>query len=204
MKDKKKLEYLPQIISIGGGLIALVIHTLNVKVELIPFIQVILSGLVIMIFPHLEFIADEASRWILNLVYAIFIVFAVNLGSVMGFYDLFLWRDTLMHGLFGFIASLSIYIFFFKDTNLKSPVKYIITFLASMGCGSLWEIFEFSVDQILAMDTQRVAESISLGKSPVYDTMIDLIITIGGFLIFMLISLVYTYLQNNKYSSSDL
>ncbi|MCI7239532.1 MAG: hypothetical protein MR512_07915 [Anaerococcus sp.] len=98
----------------------------------------------------------------------------------------------MMHGFFGFICSISLYIIFLRELGgVKNWVKYLLTFLATMGCGALWEVFEFSVDNILGNDTQRVAESIALGKTPVYDTMIDMIITIGGFVGFMVLDLLY-------------
>lgn len=192
MKKNEKLSYLPQVITVIAGLIAIILHSIFVKVEIMPLVQVIGSGLVIFIVPKLVFLADRERHSILNMVYALFIVLAVDFGSVLGFYDLFLWWDTMMHGFFGFICSISLYMIFLKDLGeIKNWVKYLFTFLATMGCGALWEVFEFSVDSILGMDTQRVAESIALGKTPVYDTMIDMIITIGGFVAFVLLDLLY-------------
>ncbi|MDY2919384.1 MAG: hypothetical protein SOU08_07080 [Anaerococcus sp.] len=192
MTGNKIVKFLPQVITVLAGSISLILHTLFIKAELIPFVQVIASGCVVMILPKLEFMAEKNSLWFLNLVYAFFIVLAVDLGSVSGFYDLFLWRDTVMHGAFGFICSVSIYILFLKDSyDLKNRSRLLLIFLATMGCGSLWEIFEFSVDNILGMDTQRVGESIALGKTPVYDTMVDIIITIAGFIVFVLIYSLY-------------
>lgn len=192
MKKNEKLSYLPQVITVIAGLIAIILHSIFVKVEIMPLVQVIGSGLVIFIVPKLVFLADRERHSILNMVYALFIVLAVDFGSVLGFYDLFLWWDTMMHGFFGFICSISLYMLFLKDLGgIKNRIKYLLTFLATIGCGALWEVFEFSVDSILGMDTQRVAESIALGKTPVYDTMIDMIITIGGFVAFVLLDLLY-------------
>lgn len=192
MRNNKILKYLPQVITVIAGLIAIILHFILVKVEIMPLFQVIGSGLVVFIVPKLVFIIDRQRLWFLNMVYALFIILTVDFGSVLGFYDLFLWRDTMMHGFFGFICSISLYIIFLRELGgVKNWVKYLLTFLATMGCGALWEVFEFSVDNILGNDTQRVAESIALGKTPVYDTMIDMIITIGGFVGFMVLDLLY-------------
>ena len=192
MRNNKILKYLPQVIIVLAGLIAIILHFILVKVEIMPLVQVIGSGLVVFIVPKLVFIIDRQRLWFLNMVYALFIILTVDFGSVLGFYDLFLWWDTMMHGFFGFICSISLYILFLRELGgVKNWVKYLLTFLATMGCGALWEFFEFSVDNILGNDTQRVAESISIGKTPVYDTMIDMIITIGGFVGFMVVDLLY-------------
>ena len=53
-----------------------------------------------------------------------------------------------------------------------------------MGCAAIWEIFEFVCDALLNGDAQRVMESILMGRTPVYDTMMDIIIAIAGCAVF--------------------
>lgn len=198
MKNKK-IKYLPQILTIFAGIISLILYNLKTdSFDIIPYVQVIASSLVTIILPFISFFKKTYKTWLLNLVYSIFIICAVDLGSVMGFYDTFLWWDTLMHAIFGFIASLSIYILIL-DENFKihNFYMYLTIFLSTLGCGTVWEIFEFTIDRFLDNDTQRVVESIALGHTPVYDTMIDLIISIVGIFVFYLCLWIYNK-QNKK------
>lgn len=65
---------------------------------------------------------------------------------------------------------------------------YVVGF--GMGFGALWEIFEYLGDTWFDLDSQRVQESIALGKSPVADTMEDLMITLVGIAVFFIIYII--------------
>lgn len=65
---------------------------------------------------------------------------------------------------------------------------YVVGF--GMGFGALWEIFEYLGDTWFDLDSQRVQESIGLGKSPVADIMEDLMITLVGIAVFFIIYII--------------
>lgn len=65
---------------------------------------------------------------------------------------------------------------------------YVVGF--GMGFGALWEIFEYLGDTWFDLDSQRVQESIGFGKSPVADTMEDLMITLVGIAVFFIIYII--------------
>lgn len=78
MRNNKILKYLPQVITVIAGLIAIILHFILVKVEIMPLVQVIGSGLVVFIVPKLVFIIDRQRLWFLNMVYALFIILTVD------------------------------------------------------------------------------------------------------------------------------
>lgn len=78
MRNNKILKYLPQVITVLAGLIAIILYFILVKVEIMPLVQVIGSGLVVFIVPKLVFIIDRQRLWFLNMVYALFIILTVD------------------------------------------------------------------------------------------------------------------------------
>ena len=91
------------------------------------------------------------------------IFISIFLGTTLNFYGLISEFDFLLHISFGVVASvLSIPFikFFINKLNLdinKTQILFIIfiIFCFSTTCGTLWEIYEFSVDKLLGLNTQN-------------------------------------------------
>lgn len=107
----------------------------------------------------------------------IFIGGTLFLGEVFDFYNRFSWWDIAMHagsavgfGLIGFVLVFMM----FQGDRYAAP-HYAIAFFAfcfALAIGTLWEIFEFGMDQVFGLNMQ---------KSGLMDTMGDLIVdTIGA------------------------
>lgn len=117
---------------------------------------------------------------------AILFVFAsLYLGELHGYYTKFWWWDIVLHttsgllmGIFGFLL---VYLLNKDDRiNLKMRPFFIafFAFMFAVAFGSLWEIFEFTMDQLAGQNMQKPM----LGDpSGLTDTMWDLIVnTIGA------------------------
>ncbi|HJC99693.1 hypothetical protein [Candidatus Arthromitus sp. SFB-turkey] len=117
------------------------------------------------------------------------IFISIFLGTTLNFYGLISEFDFLLHISFGVVASvLSIPFikFFINKLNLdinKTQILFIIfiIFCFSTTCGTLWEIYEFSVDKLLGLNTQN---------NSLLDTMSDIIANTIGTLSFCII---YSY-----------
>ena len=103
------------------------------------------------------------------------------LGEVQGYYDRFWWWDIVLHigsrFLLEILGFLLAYVLNEKeDIELDLYPKFIAFFAVvfAMGMGAVWEIFEFSMDQLFGMNMQ---------KSGIVDTMRDLIVDGVGALI---------------------
>lgn len=119
----------------------------------------------------------------------LFVFATIFLGEVLDFYERYWWWDILLHGgssvgfgLIGVVFAL----FLFEGDRYAAPpwALSLIAFSFAVTIGSLWEIFEFGMDQIFGTNMQ---------KSGLVDTMGDMIVnTLGasvaagsGFLFFL-------------------
>lgn len=106
----------------------------------------------------------------------IFVSGTLFLGETLDFYNRFWWWDIAMHGGsavgFGLIGFVLIFIMFQGDRFAAPHV--VIAFFAfcfAMTVGTMWEIFEFAMDQLFGLNMQ---------KSGLLDTMGDLIVDTAG------------------------
>ncbi|MDD6302287.1 MAG: hypothetical protein PUA56_03130 [Bacillales bacterium] len=187
----KKLSYKDFILSIC--MMILLLSTLieyfiffNEPLGITIILELIVSILVPLSFPLINLYLKERIPFSIQCLICSHLYFAIHLGTCLGFYVLISWWDLFLHGLFGFIATAILYIYIPKINKYPiSPLLLgIIIFLSIMGLAALWEVFEYLSDLILGGDTQKVIESINNGKSPVADTIEDIMITPIGLCIF--------------------
>ncbi len=112
--------------------------------------------------------------------YLIFLVGSQYLGSICGWYGLG-WWDTFMHFISGAIlafAGIALYErMIHRNAGKEISAWFVFLFTLSFAAlgGVLWEVYEFSSDQLLGMNLQGGGNT---------DTMTDLIAdTIGGLVI---------------------
>ena len=111
----------------------------------------------------------------------VFVYMSLFLGEVQGYYARFWWWDIVLHTgsgfLLGILGFLLVYVLNEKeDVELDLHPKFIafFAFLFAMGMGAIWEICEFTADQMLGTTMQ---------KSGLVDTMWDLIVDGVGALV---------------------
>jgi len=120
----------------------------------------------------------------------VFLYASFGLGEVRDFYYRFWWWDLMLHSfsalMIGLIGFLMIYVFYMAG-RIRIPPIYIATMTLSLAVmvGTLWEIFEFSMDWFFNMDMQ---------KSGLVDTMTDLIVNFCGASIAAILG--YFYVKN--------
>lgn len=98
------------------------------------------------------------------------------LGEVFDFYERYWWWDVAMHGgsaiAFGLTGFLLIFMMFQGDRYVAPPFAVsVFAFCFAVTIGVAWEVFEFSMDQLLGLNMQ---------KSGLVDTMGDLIVDAVG------------------------
>lgn len=122
----------------------------------------------------------------------LFIYASIFLGEVNKFYDIFWWWDIALHTISGLAIGFAGFMILFTLYNKRKieSSAFIIAFFSFMfaiGIGTIWEIFEFSMDQIFKLNMQ---------KSGLVDTMSDLIVDSIGALVTSFIG--YQYIKGDK------
>ncbi len=129
---------------------------------------------------------------VITLLYLLFGFIAIFLGSQLHLYKITSWFDNMTHFIWGVLSGFFALLVLdklkmFDRHNIVFNVLFI--FIFSLATSGLWEIFEFTIDSLLAEDMQRRATG-------VYDTMKDIIVTLFGNVLFIL-SFCFEY-KNNK------
>ncbi|MGD8568275.1 MAG: hypothetical protein PVJ39_09320 [Gammaproteobacteria bacterium] len=130
--------------------------------------------------------------------FAIAFVFAsLFLGEVLGYYGRFWWWDIALHGASGFLLGIVgfLLVHVLNETEeigvyMKPGFVAFFAFLFSIGIGTLWEIFEFSIDQLFRTNMQKTMFNDPSGLT---DTMWDLIVDNIGAMVIAVLG--YGYLQ---------
>lgn len=130
----------------------------------------------------------------------IFIFASFYLGEVQDFYQRLWWWDIALHTtaglLMGILGFLLVYVLNESkrvELNMTPGFIAFFAFTFALAIGSVWEIFEFSMDQFFGMNMQKPM----LGDpSGLTDTMWDIIVNaLGAFVISVL---GYIYLKSKK------
>lgn len=122
----------------------------------------------------------------------VFIYMSLFLGEVHDFYALYWWWDLALHAGAGLLVGITGFLLVYvlnhnKNVNLNLTPKFIalFAFMFAIGIGSLWEIFEFILDNLLGLNMQ---------KTGLVDTMWDLIVNCIGALTISVLG--YDYLKS--------
>lgn len=186
----KFIHFIPLIVVAALAAVILPLYLVTAeKIKGVTVAIICVTVFIPLVFPLYSAFAKKDAPWIIVALVCVHITFSNFLGSAMDFYQRFFWWDLLMHGLFGFTASLAAY-YVLSFSTLKPISKIILAFAVTMALAALWEVFEFTSDQITGGDAQRVEQCIKEGKSPVSDTMEDIMIAGGGFIIFALLAVI--------------
>ena len=190
----KKIEITNKILII----LSLLVNTVYIILTLIgkfdSNILVCLSYYILVILPIIFRKFKINFSDMLELVYLIFIILACLMGSIMKFYSLIYFYDSLVHYISGILTALLglvLLIWFNKFKSKEYSFNILYMFFVSLAVAALWEIFEFSADNLLGGDAQKVIET------GVTDTMKDIICALLGSLL-VSVCYAYEYVNNKK------
>lgn len=117
----------------------------------------------------------------------LFVFGTIFLGEAFDFYHRYWWWDVILHagsavgfGLAGFLFVFML----FEGDRYAAPAWAVafISFCFALSIGTMWEIFEFAMDQIFGLNMQ---------KTGLIDTMWDLIVDTAGASIGAIAGLAY-------------
>lgn len=203
VKRNEILKWLPAAGSMTLAVITAIIYSfISDEIIVLTYFQVFCSALVPLILPVWGKITKKDFPPALGFLIAFHIFLSIDLGNAMNFYDLIPVWDLLLHGFFGFVGCVTAAVFLIRwnGDKMTSWGFMLTAAFFTLGFGAVWEIFEYCCDIIMNTDIQRVQESIAAGKSPLADTMEDLIITLAGIAVFFITAVADKFL-NKRLSS---
>ncbi|MAM71007.1 MAG: hypothetical protein CMP91_07705 [Gammaproteobacteria bacterium] len=119
----------------------------------------------------------------------IFVFMSLFLGEVYDYYGRFWWWDKVLHTgsafLLGVLGFLLVYVLNEKkeiELELNPSFMALFAFMFAVSIGAIWEIFEFTMDQIFGLNMQ---------KSGLVDTMWDLIVDCLGAMVVSVFGWIY-------------
>ncbi len=127
----------------------------------------------------------------------IFIYLSLFLGEIRGYYTRFWWWDVLLHIsssiALGFAGFIILYVLYKSNKIKANPFWFaLFSFFFAIGIGTLWEIFEFGMDQLFGFNMQ---------KTGLIDTMWDLIVnSLGAFLVALIGFFYFKFEKENIFS----
>lgn len=120
-----------------------------------------------------------------------FIFASLFMGEVWQFYARVWWWDIALHatsglllGIFGFLLVYALNEDRHIDLHMKPHFVAFFAFLFAVAVGALWEVFEFTMDQVFGMTMQKAMWQDPSGLT---DTMWDLIVDALGALLVSLL-----------------
>ena len=119
---------------------------------------------------------------IITLLYMLFGFIALFLGSQLHLYKTTTWFDNFSHFIWGMLSGIVAIMILIKLKMFNSRniiFNCLFIFILSLASSGIWEIVEFTIDNLLNQDMQRASTG-------VYDTMKDIIIALFGNIIFIL------------------
>lgn len=123
-----------------------------------------------------------------HFVAVVFVFASLYLGEIQGFYQRFWWWDIALHSSAGLLMGIVGFLLVYLLNESKRVELHMIpvfislfAFLFAITIGTLWEIFEFSMDQLFGFNMQKPMMGDPSGLT---DTMWDMIVNaIGAFII---------------------
>lgn len=132
----------------------------------------------------------------------VFIFASLFLGEIHGYYTRFWWWDIALHSgsgfLLGIIGFLLVHVLNETEdigVHMKPGFVAFFAFMFAVGIGTLWEIFEFSMDSIFGTNMQKEMLGDTSGLT---DTMWDLIVDALGALLITVLGYSYIKAARNE------
>jgi len=189
-------------------LFLMVIEWIVLMVEL-RFLQLFLVTVIIIVLLAPELFRNKMDIVIpaeFHFVAVIFILASLYLGEIQQFYRLIWWWDMALHGtaglLMGIFGFLLVYILNENprvELQMKTGFIALFAFFFSISIGTVWEIFEFAMDQLFGFNMQKEMFGDTSGLT---DTMWDIIINAAGAAVISLLGWWYLSLRKDFFIQS--
>ena len=135
-----------------------------------------------------------------HLISVVFAIASLYLGEIQMFYIRFWWWDLLLHSSAGFLLGIVGFLLAYLlnesrriELSLTSGFIAFFAFTFAVSIGTIWEIFEFGMDELVQTRMQKPM----LGdESGLTDTMFDVILNLLGAIFISVLG--YLYLKRDE------
>ncbi|MBQ9308495.1 MAG: hypothetical protein IJ229_11255 [Clostridia bacterium] len=202
MKDMNRLHKVLAIIlflSLLAGLVFSAVQMVHAPIEqsgdeaqrtksdyLLMVVECV-AGLLVMTLPSaLEKRLSLRIPHIMYILYDVFLYCAVFLGEVHDFYYRVPYWDSILHFFSGLmLGTLGFILVDFLNRSSTTRVQLspafvcIFAFCFALAVGSIWEIYEYTMDSVMGLNMQKYMladKTVKIGRDALQDTMKDIII----------------------------
>lgn len=135
-----------------------------------------------------------------HLISVVFAIAALYLGEIQMFYIRFWWWDLLLHSSAGFLLGIVGFLLAYLlnesrriELSLTSGFIAFFAFTFAVSIGTIWEIFEFGMDELVQTRMQKPMLDDDSGLT---DTMFDVILNLLGAIFISVLG--YLYLKRDE------
>ena len=143
MKVKKFIQWLPGIVSELIAVVLCIVYAVIDGSKTTMYLELAVAALLPFLFPIYGVISKKPLPLILSIISATFVFLACGLGSAMGLYGKVHCWDLIMHGVYGFVGSLIVFVLLVRwNGNKLNPIGFmVIIFAFTMGVAALCEVW---------------------------------------------------------------
>ncbi len=194
------LYWLPAIVTVVFAVITAIVYGTVFKGDKVTtYLLVLLCSVIPGIYSLADLKLKIETPYYLIVLISLHIIISTSLGTAFGLYNKLSWWDLLAHGLFGYLCCATLACLYVRFVG--KPINWfmiIALFLMTMGVAVLWEVCEFLASTFTGSDIQRVQESIDAGRSPLFDTITDVLIAAAGVAVYFVLMLVKSFIAGRE------
>lgn len=200
MKKKFLAQWLPSVVFGVLSLIFAVVYTcIQTERVYTVYLQLLFGIFAPLVFPLLGLITKKNYPPVLSVILGLLVFWGIHLGKAANLYAYIPHYDKVLHTNFGLLGAAMFYALLLRWGGEKlNPAGMIITVIAAtLGMGAVWEFIEYFCGMLVNEDPQMVwgfvNQIIAAGGehvvNPISDTIQDLIVTVLGSCVFVILYL---------------
>ena len=203
--NKKKIEDLyPFFIMLIVSAITFFIYLFSFQEHTgVKILEVWVAPLIMLIIPFFNKFLKTNIPIIINVIISVFAFIAIDLASVLNFYEFIPYFDKAVHMSFGVVGSFIMFTILIcgGGDTMKPWCFFVMILLGVLGASAIWEIYEYIASIVLNSDMQHWLPDMSAvgnmtvkeffnNYNPLWDTIWDVIMAAFGVIVFYIVIII--------------
>lgn len=192
------IDFAPAVCASAASLVVLAVLLFGYgQRDVLKTVETFAVPLIALIIPIINRVFKVRVPFALNVAVTAFAFVAVDLATVLDFYDIIPYFDKMLHTAFGIVCAFGACVFFMygNGDKMKPWFFFISVMLFVLGVAAAWEIYEYVMSAVLNSDMQKwlpdfgavgdmTVSEFFKSYDPLWDTMWDIIVAAFGVFIF--------------------